>query len=145
MKKARKRLAKIQGNKEIKTELDKAEKRLATTEAQTTKYEAAVKKRGAAVHRLKLTLRTWKCSFAMSMRNLRQKFDEYAEKAGKVGQAVQTAGQHMMKVTTAIGGVAAASVTVAANFEQQMSKCRQSAGNSRGHRQADRIGASVGA
>ena len=58
----------------------------------------------------------------------RQKFDEYAEKAGKVGQAVQTAGQHMMKVTTAIGGVAAASVTVAANFEQQMSKVQAISG-----------------
>ena len=58
----------------------------------------------------------------------RQKFDEYAEKAGKVGQAVQTAGQHMMKVTTAIGGVAAASVMVAANFEQQMSKVQAISG-----------------
>lgn len=34
----------------------------------------------------------------------------------------------MMKVTTAIGGVAAASVTVAANFEQQMSKVQAISG-----------------
>ena len=115
--------------KKLKTELDKAEKQLATTEAQTTKYEAAVKKQGAAVTQAEADLANMEVQLRdVNAELVRQKFDEYAEKAGKVGQAVQTAGQHMMKVTTAIGGVAAASVTVAANFEQQMSKVQAISG-----------------
>ena len=115
--------------KKLKTELDKAEKQLATTEAQTTKYEAAVKKQGAAVTQAEADLANMEEQLRdVNAELARQKFDEYAEKAGKVGQAVQTAGQHMMKVTTAIGGVAAASVTVAANFEQQMSKVQAISG-----------------
>lgn len=115
--------------KKLKTELDKAEKQLATTEAQTTKYEAAVKKQGAAVTQAEADLANMEVQLRdVNAELARQKFDEYAEKAGKVGQAVQTAGQHMMKVTTAIGGVAAASVTVAANFEQQMSKVQAISG-----------------
>lgn len=115
--------------KKLKTELDKAEKQLATTEAQTTKYEAAVKKQGAAVTQAEADLANMEVQLRdVNAELARQKFDEYAEKAEKVGQAVQTAGQHMMKVTTAIGGVAAASVTVAANFEQQMSKVQAISG-----------------
>lgn len=115
--------------KKLKTELDKAEKQLATTEAQTTKYEAAVKKQGAAVTQAEADLANMEVQLRdVNAELAHQKFDEYAEKAGKVGQAVQTAGQHMMKVTTAIGGVAAASVTVAANFEQQMSKVQAISG-----------------
>lgn len=115
--------------KKLKTELDKAEKQLATTEAQTTKYEAAVKKQGAAVTQAEADLANMEVQLRdVNAELARQKFDEYAEKAGKVGQAVQTAGQHMMKVTTAIGGVAAASVAVAANFEQQMSKVQAISG-----------------
>jgi TP901 family phage tail tape measure protein len=115
--------------KKLKTELDKAEKQLATTEAQTTKYEAAVKKQGAAVTQAEADLANMEVQLRdVNAELARQKFDEYAEKAGKVGQVVQTAGQHMMKVTTAIGGVAAASVTVAANFEQQMSKVQAISG-----------------
>ena len=115
--------------KKLKTELDKAEKQLATTEAQTTKYEAAVKKQGAAVTQAEADLANMEVQLRdVNAELARQKFDEYAEKAGKVGQAVQTAGQHMMKVTTAIGGVAAASVTVAANFKQQMSKVQAISG-----------------
>ena len=115
--------------KKLKTELGKAEKQLATTEAQTTKYEAAVKKQGAAVTQAEADLANMEVQLRdVNAELARQKFDEYAEKAGKVGQAVQTAGQHMMKVTTAIGGVAAASVTVAANFEQQMSKVQAISG-----------------
>lgn len=115
--------------KKLKTELDKAEKQLATTEAQTTKYEAAVKKQGAAVTQAEADLANMEVQLRdVNAELARQKFDEYAEKAGKVGQAVQTAGQHMMKVTTAIGGVAAASVMVAANFEQQMSKVQAISG-----------------
>ena len=115
--------------KKLKTELDKAEKQLATTEAQTTKYEAAVKKQGAAVTQAEADLANMEVQLRdVNAELARQKFDEYAEKAGKVGQAVQTAGQHMMKVTTAIGGVAAASITVAANFEQQMSKVQAISG-----------------
>ena len=115
--------------KKLKTELDKAEKQLTTTEAQTTKYEAAVKKQGAAVTQAEADLANMEVQLRdVNAELARQKFDEYAEKAGKVGQAVQTAGQHMMKVTTAIGGVAAASVTVAANFEQQMSKVQAISG-----------------
>ena len=115
--------------KKLKTELDKAEKQLATTAAQTTKYEAAVKKQGAAVTQAEADLANMEVQLRdVNAELARQKFDEYAEKAGKVGQAVQTAGQHMMKVTTAIGGVAAASVTVAANFEQQMSKVQAISG-----------------
>ena len=115
--------------KKLKTELDKAEKQLATTEAQTTKYEAAVKKQGAAVTQTEADLANMEVQLREVNAELsRQKFDEYAEKAGKVGSAVETAGQHMMKVTTAIGGVAAASVTVAANFEQQMSKVQAISG-----------------
>lgn len=115
--------------KKLKTELDKAEKQLATTEAQTTKYEAAVKKQGAAVTQAEADLANMEVQLRdVNAELARQKFDEYAEKAGKVGQAVQTAGQHMMKVTTAIGGVAAASVIVAANFEQQMSKVQAISG-----------------
>jgi TP901 family phage tail tape measure protein len=115
--------------KKLKTELNKAEKQLATTEAQTTKYEAAVKKQGAAVTQAEADLANMEVQLREVNAELaRQKFDEYAEKAGKVGSAVETAGQHMMKVTTAIGGVAAASVTVAANFEQQMSKVQAISG-----------------
>ena len=115
--------------KKLKTELDEAEKQMATTEAQTAKYEAAVKKQGAAVTQAEADLANMEVQLRdVNAELARQKFDEYAEKAGKVGQAVQTAGQHMMKVTTAIGGVAAASVTVAANFEQQMSKVQAISG-----------------
>lgn len=115
--------------KKLKSELEKAEKALADNERQTRNCEASIKRQSAAVTQAEADLANMEVQLRdVNAELARQKFDEYAEKAGKVGQAVQTAGQHMMKVTTAIGGVAAASVTVAANFEQQMSKVQAISG-----------------
>lgn len=115
--------------KKLKTELEKAEKALADNERQTRNCETSIKRQSAAVTQAEADLANMEVQLRdVNAELARQKFDEYAEKAGKVGQAVQTAGQHMMKVTTAIGGVAAASVTVAANFEQQMSKVQAISG-----------------
>lgn len=115
--------------KKLKSELGKAEKALADNERQTRNCETSIKRQSAAVTQAEADLANMEVQLRdVNAELARQKFDEYAEKAGKVGQAVQTAGQHMMKVTTAIGGVAAASVTVAANFEQQMSKVQAISG-----------------
>ena len=115
--------------KKLKSELEKAEKALADNERQTRNCETSIKRQSAAVTQAEADLANMEVQLRdVNAELARQKFDEYAEKAGKVGQAVQTAGQHMMKVTTAIGGVAAASVTVAANFEQQMSKVQAISG-----------------
>ena len=115
--------------KKLKSELEKAEKALADNERQTRNCETSIKRQSAAVTQAEADLANMEVQLREVNAELaRQKFDEYAEKAGKVGSAVETAGQHMMKVTTAIGGVAAASVTVAANFEQQMSKVQAISG-----------------
>lgn len=115
--------------KKLKSELEEAQKALAKNESQTKKDETAVKNLATAVTRSKADL----ANMELQLRDVngelaRQKFDKYAEKAEKVGSAVKTAGQHMMKVTTAITGVATASVAVAANFEQQMSKVQAISG-----------------
>ena len=115
--------------KKLKSELEKAEKALADNERQTRNCETSIKRQSAAVTQAEADLANMEVQLRdVNAELARQKFDEYAEKAGKVGQTVQTAGQHMMKVTTAIGGVVAASVTVAANFEQQMSKVQAISG-----------------
>lgn len=109
--------------KALKEELQKAEKQLANNEKQTQKYETALTNQEAATTQAKAELANMEVQLREVNAELaRQKFDEYAEKAKKVGSACETVGREMMKVTTAIAGIATASVTTAAKFEAEMSK-----------------------
>ena len=104
--------------KKLKDELQKAEKQLANNESQTTKTEAAIKRQEAAVTKANAELAEMEVQLREVNAELaRQKFDSYAEKAGKVGSALEGAGRIMTRASVAIAGVATAAVKTTADFE----------------------------
>lgn len=106
----------------LEAQLESSDRQIGKTKASITNQEAAVTQSEAALKQLELQLRDVNEELA------RQKFDEYAEKADKVGDAVTDAGQKMKVVTGAITAVGAASVKTAADFEAQMSKVKAISG-----------------
>lgn len=115
--------------KKLKDELQKAEKQLANNESQTTKTEAAIKRQEAAVTKANAELAEMEVQLREVNAELaRQKFDSYAEKAGKVGSALEGAGRIMTRASVAIAGVATAAVKTTADFEAQMSRVQAISG-----------------
>lgn len=115
--------------KKLKKALDDAEKALAQNEQQTQKTEKAIKSQEAATAKAEAQLK----NLEVELKNVngelaRQKFDEYAKKAEKVGSGLQSAGQKMTAVSAGIAGVAVAAVKTGATFEQQMSKVQAISG-----------------
>ena len=106
----------------LEAQLESSDRQIEKTKTSITNQEAAVTKSEAALAQLEVQLRD------VNMELARQKFDEYAEKANKVGDAVTDAGQKMMVVTGAITAIGGASVTTAAGFETQMSKVQAISG-----------------
>lgn len=116
-------------SKRLKEELNRLESQLTNTERSIgrqetalSRQETAVAQSEAALSQLELQLRDVNAELA------RQKFDEYADKAKKAGEAVTDAGKKMMVVTGAVTAVGTASVTTAASFETQMSKVQAISG-----------------
>ncbi|MCI9438470.1 MAG: phage tail tape measure protein [Lachnospiraceae bacterium] len=115
--------------RKLKEELNKAENQLTQNERQMEKTEAAIEKQKAATTQSKAAL----AELEVQLRDVnaelaRQKFDEYAQKAEKVGGIVSDTGQKMMVVTGAVTGIAGASAKTAADFEAQMSKVQAISG-----------------
>lgn len=115
--------------KKLEEQLKKAEKQLATTEKQIKNSETAIKNQEAAVTKANAELADMEVQLREVNAELaRQKFDDYAEKAGKVGSAVEGAGQIMTRASVAIAGVATAAVKTTADFEAQMSRVQAISG-----------------
>lgn len=106
----------------LEAQLESSDRQIGKTKASITNQEAAVTQSEAALKQLELQLRDVNEELA------RQKFDEYAEKANKAGDAVTDAGKKMAVVTGAITAVGGASVKTAAGFETQMSKVQAISG-----------------
>lgn len=116
-------------SKKLKEELTKLESQLANTEKSIGRQETALAQQSAAVSQSEAAL----AQLEVQLRDVnaelaRQGFDEYAEKAGKVGEAVTDAGEKMMVVTGTVAAVATASVKTAADFESQMSRVQAISG-----------------
>lgn len=100
----------------LEARLSSSEKAIGNTETAIKKQEAAVTQSEAALAEMEVQLRDVNAELA------RQKFDEYAEKAGKVGRAVEDVGKKMMVVTGAVVAVGTAAVKTTADFDANMSK-----------------------
>lgn len=116
-------------SQKLKAQLEKLESQYAQQERQIGKTETAmakakgeVTKSEAALKEMEVQLREVNAELA------RQNFDEYAEKANKVGTAVESFGKKMMVVTTAIAGVGAAALKTTADFDSQMSTVQSISG-----------------
>lgn len=115
--------------KKLKDELDKAEKEFIQSENQIKKTETAIKNQEAATAKATAELAEMEVQLREVNAELaRQKFDDYAEKAGKVGSAVEGAGRIMTRASVAIAGVATAAVKTTADFEAQMSRVQAISG-----------------
>lgn len=115
--------------KKLEEQLKKAEKQLATTEKQIKNSETAIKNQEAAVTKANAELAEMEVQLREVNAELaRQKFDSYAEKAGKVGSALEGAGRIMTRASVAIAGVATAAVKTTADFEAQMSRVQAISG-----------------
>ena len=107
----------------LKMELGKTEEQLKANAKETRDLKTAITEQETATTNSKVKLAEFETQLREVNAELaRQKFDEYAEKAGKVGEAVTGIGMKMSTVTTAIAGVATAAVKTTADFEAQMSK-----------------------
>ena len=106
----------------LKSQLDASETQIQKTETAITKQETAVTKAKTALTEMETELREVNAELA------RAPFDEYATKAEKVGGVVEGIGNKLMPVTTALVGVATASVKTTADFEAQMSRVQAISG-----------------
>ena len=110
-------------SQKLKAEYEKLEARLTSSERAIGKTETAIEKQEAAVTQSKAALAEMEVQLRdVNAELARQKFDEYAEKAGKVGKAVEDVGKKMMVVTGAVAAVGVAAVKTTADFDANMSK-----------------------
>lgn len=100
----------------LEARLDSSERAIGKTETAIEKQEAAVTQSKAALAEMEVQLRDVNAELA------RQKFDEYAEKAEKVGTAVESVGKKMLVVTGAVAAVGTTAVKTTAEFDTNMSK-----------------------
>lgn len=115
--------------KKLKEELEKAEKEFVKSENQIRKTETSIKNQEAATAKATAELAEMEVQLREVNAELaRQKFDSYAEKAGKVGSALEGAGRIMTRASVAIAGVATAAVKTTADFEAQMSRVQAISG-----------------
>lgn len=116
-------------SQKLKAEYEKLEARLESSERAIGKTETAIEKQEAAVTQSKAALAEMEVQLRdVNAELARQKFDEYAEKAEKVGTAVESAGKKMMVVTGAVAAVGTASVKTAMDFDSQMSRVQAISG-----------------
>lgn len=106
----------------LEAQLQRSESAIRNTETQITRQEAAVNDSQAALNAFEAELKEVNAELA------RAPFDAYAEKAEKVGAALEGAGQKMMVVTGAVTAIGTASVKTAADFESQMSRVQAISG-----------------
>lgn len=116
-------------SEKLRVELEKLEKQYVQQEQQIQKTETAILKANGAITDSEAAL----AELEVQLRNVnaelaRQKFDEYAEKAGKVGTAVENVGKKMSILSTAIAGMAGASIKTTADFDSQMSTVKSISG-----------------
>lgn len=110
-------------SQKLKAEYEKLEARLTSSERAIGKTETAIEKQEAAVTQSKAALAEMEVQLRdVNAELARQKFDEYAEKAGKVGKAVEDVGKKMMVVTGAVAAVGVAAVKTTAEFDANMSQ-----------------------
>lgn len=100
----------------LNSQLTASEARIQKTETAITKQEAAVTSSKAALAEMEAELRQVNAELA------RAPFDAYAEKAGKVGGTLTSAGKKLMPLTTGIVALGTAAVKTAADFDSEMSK-----------------------
>lgn len=100
----------------LQTQLTTSENNINKTETAITRQEAAVTKSKAALAEMEAELKNVNAELA------RAPFDEYAEKAGKVGGTITKAGESLLPLTTGLVGLGATAVKITADFDQQMSK-----------------------
>ena len=106
----------------LEAQLERSESAIRNTETQITRQEAAINDSEAALNEFEAELKEVNAELA------RAPFDAYAEKAEKVGSALEGAGQKMMVVTGAVTAIGTASVKTAADFESQMSRVQAISG-----------------
>ena len=106
----------------LEAQLERSESAIRNTETQITRQEAAINDSEAALNEFEAELKEVNAELA------RAPFDAYAEKAEKVGSALESAGQKMMVVTGAVTAIGTASVKTAADFESQMSRVQAISG-----------------
>ena len=100
----------------LQTQLTTSENNINKTEAAITRQEAAVTQSKAALTEMEAELKNVNAELAKAP------FDEYAEKAGKVGGTITKAGESLLPLTTGLVGLGATAVKITADFDQQMSK-----------------------
>lgn len=100
----------------LQTQLTTSENNINKTETAITKQEAAVTQSKAALAEMEAELKNVNAELAKAP------FDEYAEKASKVGGTITKAGESLLPLTTGLVGLGATAVKITADFDQQMSK-----------------------
>lgn len=100
----------------LQTQLTTSENNINKTETAITRQEAAVTKSKAALAEMEAELKNVNAELAKAP------FDEYAEKASKVGGTITKAGESLLPLTTGLVGLGATAVKITADFDQQMSK-----------------------
>ena len=101
---------------ELNSKLAVSEKNIQKTETAITNQETAVLKGKAALAEMEQELKDVNAELA------RAPFDEYAQKAEKVGGTLTNAGKKLMPLTTGILAVGTAAVKTTADFDSEMSK-----------------------
>ena len=100
----------------LQTQLTTSENNINKTETAITRQEAAVTQSKAALAEMEAELKNVNVELAKAP------FDEYAEKASKVGGTITKAGESLLPLTTGLVGLGATAVKITADFDQQMSK-----------------------
>ena len=109
--------------RKLEAEYGELQKRLVTSENNINKTETAITRQEAAVTQSKAALAEMEAELKNVNAELaKAPFDEYAEKAGKVGGTITKAGESLLPLTTGLVGLGATAVKITADFDQQMSK-----------------------
>lgn len=100
----------------LEVRLQRSTNTIKNTETAITRQEAAINDSEAALNEFEAELREVNAELA------RAQFDAYAEKAGKIGSAVESVGKKLMPVTTGILAIGTAAVKTTADFDSEISK-----------------------
>lgn len=107
----------------LKAEYEKLSSQLTTSENQISKTETAITKQETAVTSSKAALAEMEAELRdVNAELARAPFDEYAEKAEKVGGTLTSAGQKLAPLSAAVAGLGAAAIKTTADFDSEMSK-----------------------
>lgn len=109
--------------RKLEAECGELQKRLVASENNINKTETAITRQEAAVTQSKAALAEMEAELKNVNAELaKAPFDEYAEKASKVGGTITKAGESLLPLTTGLVGLGATAVKITADFDQQMSK-----------------------